>query len=228
MSPIEIPAEKLRWLDEIALAAKSHRTLSEGACAMEAAAYLAGEAHTDRPECVCPVISEFVLRWNDSLESEKERSAVLKPLIPEILGTRSTPEVELKRGFMLADWAVRVAAPSVLEASGFMEFAKRLRDLPEIVDANSAKSGHTASGSASRAAQLAPAFAEARVADAAARCAGHVLDAAVGRFPSEKVKRGRIVIAATVAQSALCDFQALSGSAQDLIRRMAAIGKKDQ
>lgn len=53
----------------------SHRSLEEGACVMEAVSYLAGEPWSDRPECVCPVIGQFLRSWNDSLSNDGDRAA---------------------------------------------------------------------------------------------------------------------------------------------------------
>jgi hypothetical protein len=55
---------------------------------MEAAAYIAGEPWTDSPECVCPVIAVFMRSWNDDIGSSRLRNHLLKPLLPEVVGTR--------------------------------------------------------------------------------------------------------------------------------------------
>ena len=63
-----IEAVAQRNLDDLPpLGHGSHALLKDGACVMEAVAYVAGEPWTDRPECACPVISVLLRRWNDDL-----------------------------------------------------------------------------------------------------------------------------------------------------------------
>lgn len=76
-------------------------------CIMEAAAYIAGEPWSDAPQCVCPSIRDFLALWNDSLPSDAERDRLLKPLLALVVGTRSTPEIEMRRRWMAFDWLVR-------------------------------------------------------------------------------------------------------------------------
>jgi len=84
-------------------------------CIMEAAAYVAGEPWTDRPQCVCPMIAAFLRSWNDSIRDDAHRTALLKPLIPKVVGSRSTPAVELQRSYLAFDWLVRVQVPAWLD-----------------------------------------------------------------------------------------------------------------
>jgi hypothetical protein len=101
------------------------------ACVMEAVAYVAGEPWSDAPECACPVITAFMVSWNDGLPDD-ERSALLLPLIPKLVGTRSTPEIEERRSLMAADWLVRVHTPAWLRLAGMTAQADALAHLPEI------------------------------------------------------------------------------------------------
>ena len=68
-----IAPERLAWLDTISFANGSHDDPESGVCAMEAAAYIAGEEHSDHPACVCPVIGGFMRSWNDALPSDADR-----------------------------------------------------------------------------------------------------------------------------------------------------------
>lgn len=72
---------RLALLDQLVLARGAHGGFEEGVCAVEAAAWLAGEPHTDHPACVSPVIGAFMRSWNDSL-GDDDRNHLLKSLVP--------------------------------------------------------------------------------------------------------------------------------------------------
>ena len=95
----------------------SHRSIGFGACAMEAVSHVAGEAWSDHPPCACPVIASLVRAWNDDLD-DHERDALLRPLVPMIVGTRSTGAVEHRRAMLAGDWLVRENAPAWLRLAG--------------------------------------------------------------------------------------------------------------
>ena len=118
-------------LPTITLAHGSHGSPDDGMCLLEAAAYLAGEPHSDHPQCVCPVLAAFGRSWNDSLDDEA-RNRLLKPFLPRLLNTRSTPDVQDRRAFMAADWAVRTYAPAWLRLAGLDEHADNLAELREL------------------------------------------------------------------------------------------------
>jgi hypothetical protein len=84
-------------LEGILLKSGAHSRREDGVCALEAVAWLAGEPHSDHPQCACPVIGAFLRSWNDSLPDEAVRTALLRPLLPLLIGTRSTRAVELTR-----------------------------------------------------------------------------------------------------------------------------------
>lgn len=79
------------------LQAGSHATKQQLMCVMEAVAYVAGEEWSDRPVCACPIITRAAIRLNDSILSNVVRDQLLRPLIPLLIGTRSTPAVERRR-----------------------------------------------------------------------------------------------------------------------------------
>lgn len=95
------------------LSSGKHGSGSGELCAMEMVAFLAGESHSDRPRCTCPVIAAFTRGVNDRMNDET-RNRILIPLLWDLIGTKSTPDVEQRRAFKFADWAIRVAAPIVL------------------------------------------------------------------------------------------------------------------
>jgi len=123
----------------IVLKMYSHASREEGMCAMEAAAYVAGEEHSDRPRCVCPIISTFIRNWNDGIADDETRTSILSPLLPKVINTRSTAEVERARSYMALDWLVRESASAWLDTAGLSEHAAALRALSAIVDAETAR-----------------------------------------------------------------------------------------
>ena len=106
----------------------------EGAmCVMEAVAYVAGEPWSDHPACACPVLTAFMVAWNDGLPNDEERDRLLMPLIPRLVGTRGSKALEARRATMAADWYVRVQLPAWLRLSGLNDHADTLAAFPEIL-----------------------------------------------------------------------------------------------
>src|SRR5690348_9859976 len=96
-------------LSKLVLAKGSHAGPSNGAtegCVMEWVAYLAGEPWNDAPNCVAPSIRSFCIAWNDSLPDD-DRTRLLVPFIPKVIGTTTTAEDETTRAWMCCDWLVR-------------------------------------------------------------------------------------------------------------------------
>ena len=151
--------------NEIYLTKGSHATRDEGMCAMEAVAWLAGETHSDAPQCTCPVIATFVRGLNDRF-SDKDRQR-LNAYLPRLIGTRRGIATECLRAAYLARQAVRVFAPLALERKGFQTQAASLRALPEDVDLMHARAAaETAAAAAAHAADAA-AYADAAANDVA-------------------------------------------------------------
>ena len=142
--------EKLT-LDELAnitLTYGAHKDRETGLCVMEAVAWFAGEPHADHPKCACPVLTSFAIRLNDRITDDAERTRIMRPLIPRLANTRRTKELETRRGYIAADFAVRDCAPRALDSAAealarrgeeehakkCTAFAKQLRELPEVVD----------------------------------------------------------------------------------------------
>jgi hypothetical protein len=127
--------DRLARLAEFSLRVGAHESLDEGACAMELVSFIAGEPWSDNPRCTCPVIAAFVRGWNDGLPSDADRDRLLKPLLPRLVGTRSTPDVEQRRSYLALDWFVRVYTPAWLDLVPTLAGrAAALRALPAIVD----------------------------------------------------------------------------------------------
>jgi hypothetical protein len=102
-------------------------------CVMELVSFVAGEPWSDTPQCVCPVIGQFMRTWNDSLPDDESRTRLLKPLIPKILNTRSTPEIELARVMLCVDWVCREFTPAWLDmVPALKPHADTLRELRPV------------------------------------------------------------------------------------------------
>jgi hypothetical protein len=160
-------------LGDLQLLKDSHRKREEGVSLMEAVAWLAGEPHSDRPKCACPVTAAFARRVNDKA-TDKQRQE-LRELIPALAKSKASRAVEIKRGFLAADYAVRVFSPITLDAAGKGDEAAKLRALPPIVDRDSAIVGRDAAADAAAYAAAAAAYADA---DAAADAAFYAAAAA--------------------------------------------------
>ena len=121
---------RLEELAAIELAKGGHDSLDAGACVMELVSYVAGEPWSDHPECACPVLTSFMVAWNDSLnDTDRQR---LKPYIPRLVGTRSTPDVESVRSWLACDWLVRTFTPAWLRLAGLNDDAAVIEALPEL------------------------------------------------------------------------------------------------
>jgi len=125
-------------LDTLTLARGNHERRMDGVCLLEAAAWLAGEEHTDHPECVSPVIAAFGRNWNDALE-DPPRTRLLKPLLPLMIGTATTAEDEETRAWLATDWLARVHTPAWLRLAGLTSHAEALEGCARIVDAVTAR-----------------------------------------------------------------------------------------
>ncbi len=226
-------------LDGIILKAGGHAAREQAVCAMEAVAWLAGEPHSDHPSCACPVIGALMRSWNDAITTDEKRTALLKPLLPLLLNSKSTPEVELRRSYLAFDWLARVQAPAWLDLSPTLKpHADTLRALAPLADKASVQAADKplaaagdaagaaagdAAGDAARAAAWdaagAAAWDAARAAAWAAAwaAAGDAAWAAAGDAARDAAGAA---LAPTVAQ--------LEISAADLVRRMVALGAEGQ
>jgi hypothetical protein len=186
-------------------------------CVMEAVAYVAGEKHTDHPECVSPVIGAFCRTWNDDLDDATRQR--LKPYIPRLVGTRASKKVEDARAWLVTDWMVRVHTPAWLELGGMKEQADALRALPEILSADVAeKAQPTIDGARKKAAASgAAAWDVARDAAGAAAwdAAGAAAGAASGAAAWDVVARDAAGAAARAAAWDAAGAAAWDGVARD-------------
>ena len=206
-------------------------------CALEAVAWLADEPWSDQPKCACPVIASFCRSWNDAIQDDARRTALILPLVPLLVGTRSTPDVEGRRSWMACDWEMRVRVPAFLRLLPATEGeAAALEALPEIVDiATLGAAGEIASAAQAKAhAARAAAWDAARAAawDAARAAAWDAARAAA--WDAARAAAGDAAWAAAwaAARDAARDaawaklrptVEACQASAQDLVRRMCAV-----
>ena len=119
---------------------------------MSAAAWIAGEEWTDRPECVCPTLIDLGQFINDGLSSDEDRERLLGPLIFRVLGTNEGPRLTQRRMWVIADVAVREWSPMALRAAGLMGQAAKLASLPPIQCRSSAEAAARAASTANAAA----------------------------------------------------------------------------
>jgi hypothetical protein len=117
----------------IRLAYGLHASPDEGMSLLEAVSWVAGEPFGDRPRCVSPALAAFGGAWNDALPDD-DRDRLLVPLIPALIGTRTTEADDETRTWMATDWLVRVHAPAWIRRAGFGEEADRLEALPPLAD----------------------------------------------------------------------------------------------
>ncbi len=108
-----------------------HRPDDARMCAMEAVAFISREPWSDHPQCASAVIGAFMRAWNDGLP-DAERTSLLLPLIPRLVGTLGSGALEERRSLMAADWLVREHTPAWLRLAGLTAQADALANLPEI------------------------------------------------------------------------------------------------
>lgn len=122
-----------RLIEEFPLRRGAHATRADGMCAMEMVAWLAGEPHSDEPQCACPVLAAYVRACNDTL-SDAARNRLLRPLVPLLVNSRGDRALERCRGLGVVDALVRVQVPFVLARRGRHEEAALLAGLPAVAD----------------------------------------------------------------------------------------------
>lgn len=206
-------------LKTIWLASGSHPAESKVYCLMEAVAYLAGEAHSDAPECACPVVTKLGVWLNDSC-SDALRQELLADLPWRIIGTRSPGAIERQRGFMAADWAVRFVCPILLRRAGLEDHAKILESLPEVTNESTARAASYVAADAARVAALAAhvaALAAHAAVCAAARAARAALAAHAVVCAAARAAAGA---AADAAADAADDLEHIQRSCRELLARM--------
>jgi hypothetical protein len=191
----------LTALDKLTLKQGAHdRRRRDSLCVMEAVAWFAGQPHSDQPPCVSPVIGALLRSWNDAMNEDDRQQ--LKPLIPRVIGTAATPEIELQRSWLALDWHCRVSTPAWLRLAGLTAEAEAIEATAPIVGAEGSKAAQEALDTACNAAYKARAAAWAGAGAAAGDAAG---DAAWAKL------RPTVVL--------------LQASALSLVERLIAVGQ---
>lgn len=140
----------------------------DSVCVVEAVAWFAGEPHSDHPTCVSPVLGEFMRVWNDAMDDADRQQLV--PLVPRLVGTAASDDVELARSYLALDWYCRVSAPAWLRLAGLTAEAEAIEATAPIVDSESARDARKALDRASKAAS-----AQRSAAESAARSAAFMV-----------------------------------------------------
>lgn len=121
-------AEKI---SKFTLSIGGHKSSEVGMCAMEAVSYIAGEKFSSHPICACPVITEFMISFNDILPDNATRDRWIKPLIPAIVDSRvlradgsEDEDILVKRALVAGNAALRWFIPLELDmvAGYFVEY----------------------------------------------------------------------------------------------------------
>lgn len=81
---------RLRVAQRFTLTAGQHTSALDGACLLEAVAYVAGEPWSDEPACACPVLAGLLRGWNDALHPAQRQT--LKRYMARLVGSRGTDE----------------------------------------------------------------------------------------------------------------------------------------
>jgi hypothetical protein len=109
---------------------RGSNTPGSGFSAMEAVAFAAGEAWSERPRCASPTLTEWMIAWNDGLDDGTRQE--LRRYIWRLVGSRGAPADERSRRWMAADWLVRWYAPGWLASAGLRRAAAQLASLPPL------------------------------------------------------------------------------------------------
>ena len=88
----------------------SHAHFGPELCFMEMTAFLAGEPHSDHPQCACPVLTNFGISLNDRSQAWRD---ALTPIVPLMIGTRN-PALEAERlRYLIFNLVRRVVVPAI-------------------------------------------------------------------------------------------------------------------
>ncbi|MFJ6215089.1 hypothetical protein ACIQGZ_17395 [Streptomyces sp. NPDC092296] len=206
-------------LSTLTLTAGSHATRADGLCLLEAAAWWAGEDHSDHPACVSPVLASYGRRLNDALPGTARQQLV--PLVPLMPGTAGDGR-DVVRGYLALDWLVRTYTPAWLELAGLTEHAAGLRALAPVADLDSARTTGPAVREASRAASATWAAARAATWAATWAAAGDAAWAAAWAAAGDAAREAARDAAREAARDVLTPtVSALQTSAVRLLHTMA-------
>jgi hypothetical protein len=87
----------------VKLSKGKHGSPEDGACVMELASMLAGEAFSDHPVSVCPVIGAFLRAYNDWIDDDRRQD--LYQYASRVVGSRGDDEIQRARADRMAAWS---------------------------------------------------------------------------------------------------------------------------
>ena len=162
------------------LAHGGHEAGSGQLCAMEMVAFMERLPHSDRPDCTCPVLAEYVRCINDRMPDDRRND--LLPVLPLLTGTVNN-ELEQKRAEHFAMSMVTKLVPLALRGRITDELVDAMISAPDLESARAAAAAADADAAARAAAAAADADARAaaRAAAAAADAAARAAAAAAAR-----------------------------------------------
>jgi hypothetical protein len=197
-----------------------HASADAGRCAMEWVSYLAGEPHSDSPQCVSPVLTGFCIRFNDRLNDTDRQQ--LRPYLARTIGTRDDGRDE-ERFQMCREFLLRRALPLYLDAAGRDQAAAYLRSLPTVLTAEATLGAIRFARGEARDARC---QAEARLADRLhaelAKRGSTAIDAAIDAATAAATATAAIdATAITAAATAAAASLALRGELRRVIRDKA-------
>ena len=86
----------------ISLSKGKHTSKEHGACVMELASMLGGEAFSDHPASVCPMIGSLLRAYNDSIDDTRRQD--LYAYASKVVGSRGPWELEQRRIEHVSAW----------------------------------------------------------------------------------------------------------------------------
>ena len=95
-----------------------HSSPERGACVMEVASMLAGEPFSDEPQCVCPVIAEFLRTYNDQVDDARRQDLFAAAAL--VVDTRDNHEGQRRRANLCLDWWLSASSPRRLQLRRFV------------------------------------------------------------------------------------------------------------
>lgn len=81
-------------------------------------AILSGEDYRAIPTSICPVVVNVVAHYGGMIADDDFRTSEMTRLLPRLLNTRSTPEVEERRWWTVLDWHTRFYLPLLFQSCG--------------------------------------------------------------------------------------------------------------
>ena len=117
--------------DRIELSSGGHpKGIKQGACVMEAVAYVYDLPWSDAPPCTSRVIGAFLRRLNDSMPHAIRQQ--LLPYVLRVAGTADGDAIERQRAWLCADWAIRTVLPRTCRRIKRDDDAQWLEVLPSL------------------------------------------------------------------------------------------------